>query len=104
MDLSPHLDNFIPRLKSLLSCWRPWLDSCDEDADVVPASEPDAHTALLLEADEPRVRSAIEQTECQPQIYSCSATYRLPLFLVLRLDSSPVLRGLRLYSAEINIL
>ena len=44
-------------LKSLLSGRRSWLNGGDEDADFVATGEPDADAAVLLEADEARVRS-----------------------------------------------
>ena len=48
----PDLDDLVPRLEPLLRGGAAGLDGGDEDAHVITARQPDAHAALLLEADE----------------------------------------------------
>jgi hypothetical protein len=51
-----YLDDLVPWLKPLLGGWAAGLDRRHEDAAVVAAGQPDPDRAVLLEADEPRVR------------------------------------------------
>jgi hypothetical protein len=51
-----YLDDLVPWLEPLLGGWAAGLDRCHKDAAVVAAGQPDPDRAVLLEADEPRIR------------------------------------------------